>query len=680
MGSEDGQFNFPAGIFVDSATRQLLVADQLNSRIQVFDLDGNFLFCFGTPGSGSGKFNTPQGVWADGQGRIYVADSFEGRIQVLDRNGDFIGYIGEFGEAPGQFRLPTDMAIDPSNRLFVASANNARLEVFGLDGFADPEGVVPAVIHIEPNPLDRANPEPAVVGYVEVPGYPVEQVVTSTIAANGVPAAVSPVSIADRDGNGVPDLRVEFDWAAFVATLPPEGPAAIAVTGSLGDGSFEGSDLIQVITTGACGPGTPACPLGGADPQCNEAVCIEPNGCGVQPKADDTPCDDGDACTIDDTCSTGACVGGRPSNCDDINVCTDDSCEPARGCVHTDNAAACDDTNACTSADTCSNGTCTGGPLYNCDDGNTCTDDSCDPALGCVHTNNMGPCDDRDPGTVQDVCDAAARCLGHTVTANYAILRWPPAPAPEVPLDLNLGVHVQGNICGDIIDVGQFSRVDGDAVALESDGRAMALHRMSTVAGDLITGGGSVRLLANVTVGGRVDSSGAAAELDECFAASYRASTRWTDFAGPAASSGLTLGSLHVASRASQRVPAEGTLGTGQIVIDATDIVLGAFATLTLVGGPTTEEVIVRVREPRAVMVVGYSARIETDGLPPERVIFAVDGPVVLRAYATLSGTVLATQSIRLGRASTIGGAVLSRADIRLEPYATVDLHPFAGW
>src|SRR5262249_12156863 len=55
------------------------------------------------------------------------------------------------------------------------------------------------------------------------------------------------------------------------------------------------------------------------------------------------------------------------------------------GCTHTNNLAACDDGNACSVNDTCRNGTCAGGPPRDCNDQNACTVDSCDPATGCRH-------------------------------------------------------------------------------------------------------------------------------------------------------------------------------------------------------------------------------------------------------------------------------------------------------
>src|SRR5262249_42356891 len=44
----------------------------------------------------------------------------------------------------------------------------------------------------------------------------------------------------------------------------------------------------------------------------------------------------------------------------DNNVCTDDGCDPASGCFHNNNTASCNDGNGCTINDTCSGGTCRG--------------------------------------------------------------------------------------------------------------------------------------------------------------------------------------------------------------------------------------------------------------------------------------------------------------------------------
>jgi DNA-binding beta-propeller fold protein YncE len=618
-GGGDGLFNFPMGVFVDAVAREVLVADQLNYRIEVFDVAGRFLSCFGAQGSGSGEFNMPHGVLVDGRGRIYVADSVEGRIQVLDRSGGFVGYIGDFGTAAAQLRIPVGMVIDPFNRLFVAAANNARLEVFGLDTFADPETILPAVIRMEPDPIDRATADANIVGYIEVPGYLLEQIVPSSIVANGVSAA-SIIVMGDHDGNGVPEIRAVFDRTALLATLPVDGAGTVVLSGLLGTKQFEGFAEAHITT---CGPGA-ICSLGDAGPQCNQAVCVAAVGCTIQPKPDGTGCEDGNACTIEDACSGGTCVGASLS----------------------------------------------------CDDGQACTDDTCNPSGGCMHTNNTAPCDDADPGTTRDACDGEGKCLGQAVTGNYALLGWPLESYRHRTANLAGQVLIRGDICTENIRVGPFSRIDGDTVAWASGGWAIAFGPGSQTAGDVVTGGGTLLGINQVTVGGRVDLGGEATEIAECFAARYRAASRRAGFVAFPPTPGLALGTIELGPGASRRIPSEGELGTGQSVIDATSLRLDSLSTLTLVGTAATEAVIVHIR---GRMLLGLGARIAVDGLPAERLIFVTDGSVFLHSQASVSGSVFAAGRVHVGRASTITGALLGTA-IELAPSATVDLRPFAGW
>lgn len=46
--------------------------------------------------------------------------------------------------------------------------------------------------------------------------------------------------------------------------------------------------------------------------------------------------------------------------CNDINACTTDTCNPAAGCVFTNNTNPCNDGNACTTGDVCDGGVCSG--------------------------------------------------------------------------------------------------------------------------------------------------------------------------------------------------------------------------------------------------------------------------------------------------------------------------------
>ena len=139
---------------------------------------------------------------------------------------------------------------------------------------------------------------------------------------------------------------------------------------------------------------------------CTDDSCDKAKGCKHANNA--AKCDDGSLCTEGDVCALGACVAGKAKNCDDGNVCTADSCSPKEGCQLAAAASACDDANACTSGDACKDSACVAGALDNCDDGNPCTTDSCAPIGGCKHENNTAPCDDKNPATNNDVCSAGA--------------------------------------------------------------------------------------------------------------------------------------------------------------------------------------------------------------------------------------------------------------------------------
>ncbi|MBI5505242.1 MAG: hypothetical protein HY899_10605 [Deltaproteobacteria bacterium] len=720
QGSGDGAFKYPVGVFVDAAAARVLVADQLNYRIQVFDMGGAFVGCFGGHGSGPGKFNMPQAVTIDAAGRVYVADSVEGRIQVLDRSGDFVGYIGDFGDGAAQLRIPIGMVIDPSNRLFVAAANNARLEVFGLDTFADPETTVPAVIRIEPATIERVTPGHSIVAYLEVPGYAPELIDPASIVANGVPILPGTDSIGDRDGNGVAELRVEFAPAALLATAPADGVTAVLVSGAVSGTQLEGSATVRVST---CGPEA-ACSLGNADAQCNEAICDAEIGCTVRPRNEGAGCEDGNACSMDDTCMAGGCAGtalvcsdgnpctddscdivtgcvftanaapcddaslctsgdtcagevcsGAPMTCADDNPCTDDGCDAVAGCIFTANAAPCDDGSLCTGGDTCAGGVCTGARV-SCDDADPCTDDVCDALAGCTYGAYRGPCDDGDPATVADACGGDGLCRGQSVTARYAVLQWPLESTERRAVAIAARAQVGGDVCAENVSIGRSVEVAGDAVAWSPVDRALTLRPGAWIDGNVVSGGGAIAGIELATVGGSIDSSGVAAEFDDCLAARYGATQRRAEFLTLAAVPAITIGRLRLGVSQESAVPAAGDLGSGSIVIDAESIDLASMSRLTIAGAASTEQVVVHVR---GRLTLGLGASIVVEGFSAERLIFVVDGAVNLRLQTSLDGSLLAAGTLRLGSDASVNGAVLGRT-IKLAPSARVALQPFVGW
>ena len=62
----------------------LMVCDELNHRIQVFELNGKFLGKFGIRGANLGEFNRPTSLAFLSNGRIVVCDALNHRIQILE--------------------------------------------------------------------------------------------------------------------------------------------------------------------------------------------------------------------------------------------------------------------------------------------------------------------------------------------------------------------------------------------------------------------------------------------------------------------------------------------------------------------------------------------------------------------------------------------------------------------
>ena len=126
---------------------------------------------------------------------------------------------------------------------------------------------------------------------------------------------------------------------------------------------------------------------------CLQAACAPATGeCSLVPDHEGLVCANSNICTVNDQCAAGVCEDGEVVNCNDGNPCTDDGCDPTDGCTHQPNITPCNDGDVCTTVDACSEGACLGGPALDCDDGEPCTLDECTPLAGCIHTNQCN-CD-----------------------------------------------------------------------------------------------------------------------------------------------------------------------------------------------------------------------------------------------------------------------------------------------
>ena len=96
-------------------------------------------------------------------------------------------------------------------------------------------------------------------------------------------------------------------------------------------------------------------------PACRQAACVA-NTCKLLAAGDHAPCDDGDPCTVADTCLAGGCRAGASKDCDDDQPCTDDGCAAtAGGCQHLANDNSCQGDGGC-SVGVCADGSCASEP------------------------------------------------------------------------------------------------------------------------------------------------------------------------------------------------------------------------------------------------------------------------------------------------------------------------------
>jgi len=133
-GSGAGQFADPYGVALDAAGN-VYVVDSSNNRIQKFDGNGTYLAQWGSTGSGDGQFSRPLGVAVDAAGNVYVTDASNNRVQKFDRDGAYLTQWGSYGSGNGQFTDPIGVAVDADGNVYVSDAgNNNRIQKFDSNG------------------------------------------------------------------------------------------------------------------------------------------------------------------------------------------------------------------------------------------------------------------------------------------------------------------------------------------------------------------------------------------------------------------------------------------------------------------------------------------------------------------------------------------------------------------
>jgi formylglycine-generating enzyme required for sulfatase activity len=233
----------------------------------------------------------------------------------------------------------------------------------------------------------------------------------------------------DLGGSG---KDLQGDLAGDGANLK-DGPGTDGPSDALGDGGRDanpGADSRDAAGPDTLEDASPADTLADladsapdteiCQPNCDFPACGGDDGCGgtcgcptnydciTLPAQGCTP--DCDALCAGQECGTAGLAGecdcaALNGGCDDKNPCTLDVCDAFGQCSNpANNAGVCEDPDPCTLGDYCSGGVCKGGSTQRtCNDGDSCTEDSCVEGEGCLNTPKV--CDDGDK------CNGISTCV-----------------------------------------------------------------------------------------------------------------------------------------------------------------------------------------------------------------------------------------------------------------------------
>ena len=132
-GSGEGMFNNPMGVAV-TAKDEILVADNQNHRVQVFDSNGTFLRSFGHKGENAGEFKNPTGIAINKDRNILVSEYHNHRVQIFSWEGRHLGSFAGTRSLDSQLLQPWGLSLDSTGNVIVADTGNKLIKIFTPDG------------------------------------------------------------------------------------------------------------------------------------------------------------------------------------------------------------------------------------------------------------------------------------------------------------------------------------------------------------------------------------------------------------------------------------------------------------------------------------------------------------------------------------------------------------------
>jgi sugar lactone lactonase YvrE len=149
-GNGPDTFDQPTGVAV-ARNGDIFVTDGhgKNDRVVKFSKDGKFIKTWGRPGDKPGEFNQPHCIAIDSRGRVFIGDRSNSRIQIFDQEGNFIDQWKQFGRPSGIFisaddtlyvtDSQTNAQTNPGRKrgIFIGSAKDGMVTAFIPDPDVD---------------------------------------------------------------------------------------------------------------------------------------------------------------------------------------------------------------------------------------------------------------------------------------------------------------------------------------------------------------------------------------------------------------------------------------------------------------------------------------------------------------------------------------------------------------
>ena len=126
-GSKEGEFDDPRGLTLYN--NHVYICEGENHRIQVFDLDLNFVRSIGS--HGQEILESPHDIQFDSIGNMHIAEWWNERVQVLDSSYHCIQLFGQEGE--GKLEMPTSVLI-ADQYVYVADIQQHCIVVYTSSG------------------------------------------------------------------------------------------------------------------------------------------------------------------------------------------------------------------------------------------------------------------------------------------------------------------------------------------------------------------------------------------------------------------------------------------------------------------------------------------------------------------------------------------------------------------